>query len=209
MDRLISEHGTRIVDAVDAEGNPIFWDAVGRNRFDAADILLDYAKRNGIPVKFKSENGDLLSRAIAKRSDVHVEFILDKLTRKYGSLTETIELLGSHYSTLESDFTKIILRFLKEDRFTIDYARFEVPMTLFGRNGKRTVAMSTDHHPESWTMDGIAAKDLWIQNSKDSRKFMDTTGPQIKAVAKLLCLSNGDFWGILESKCVCGTVAQS
>ena len=173
-----------------------------RDQLDCASVLLDFAKTNGIPVKFKDEDGDLLSRAIANRSDAHVEFILDKLTRKYGSLAETIELLGSHYSTLESDFTKITVGLLKEDRFTVEYARFEVSKTVFGRNGRRTVAMSTDHHPESWTMDGIAAKDLWIQNSKDAWRFKNTTGQQIKAVAKLLCLRNGDFWEILESKCV-------
>ena len=159
-------------------------------RLDCANILLDYAKSNGVPMTFKCEGGDLLSRAIANRSEAQVEFVLDKLTGKYTTVAETIKLLDENVLDLLSRFCKIILRFLNEDKFTMEYARFEVPKAMFGRNGETPVVMLTDdHYPESWqAMDSDAPKALWIQNSKRGEKLSDTTGQQIKVAAKFSCI---------------------
>ena len=180
-----------------------------RDRLDCANMLLDYAKSNGVSVTFKRRSDDLLSRAIASGSYTRVEFVLDKLTGKYGTLTETIELLKKHLSDFLSQFPKIAQRFLAEDRFTMEYARFEAPKALFGRNGKTPVGMSIDHHPESWATDSSAAKDLWIQNSKYGEKLSDTAGQKITVVAKIYCLALPDFWDMIELKCVYDSVRLS
>ena len=171
-------------------------------RLDCASSLLDYAKSNGIPVTFECESGDLLSRAIDNGSDVHVRFVLDMLAGKYATLVETVKLLQHHYISLMSDVHEITYDYIKKDRFAIEYARFKVPKTLFGRNARTPIAMSTDHHLESWTMDNRAAKDLWIQKSKYGQRLSDTEGEQIKAVAKFNCIANDDFWALLETEYV-------
>ena len=162
-----------------------------RDRLDCANILLDHAKNIGSPVTFECRNGDLLSQAITNGSDTHVEFVLDKLTGKYTTMAETMELLQNHLPELFSQFPKITLRFLKEDRFTTEYARFKAPKDLFGRNGKTSIGMSIDHHPKSWAIDSSAAKDLWIQKSKYGEKLSDTAGQKITVVAKFSFIRPG------------------
>ena len=150
-----------------------------RDQLDCASVLLDYAKSNGIPVTFKCEDGDLLGLAIYKRSDVHVDFVLVKLAGKYVPFAEAIEILDSHLGDLVSRFQKLIFRYLKEEKFTIEYARFDAPKSLFGRNGKIPVGMSTEHYLEDWSMDSDAAKQLWIQHSAYTEELFDTTDEQI------------------------------
>ena len=170
------------------------------DRFDCANILLDYAKSIGAPVKFRYEDGDLLSLAIANGSDAQVEFVLDKLTRKYGTVAETIRVLRSNNANLTECFLKLTDRLYSEDSFATEYARFEAPKALFGRNGKTSIGMSTDKHPESWTMDGSAAKKLWIQNSKYGEKLSDAAGQKITVVAKFHCFAFPDFWDMIDLK---------
>ena len=169
-----------------------------KDRLDAADVLLDYAKSTGIPAPLYYENDDLLSKAIASESDTQVKFILDKLTEKYFSLEDTVNLLELLYRTLVFKYFEITVRFIKKDRFTMEYARFEAPKALFGRNGRTPVVMSTDHHPESWTMDSSAAKELWIRNSKHGERLSDNIEQQIKAVAEFCCVPFSALYEILN-----------
>ena len=207
LDRLISENGPRIVHAVDREGTPILWNAVERGRPDCANVLLDHAKSNGVSVPFKCTGDrydDLLSRAIDNRSDAHVEFVLDRLTGGYATVAETIELLAEHLSKFFEQFPKITKRFLNEDRFAIEYARFDAPKYLFGKNGETPVAMLTnDHSLQSWhAMDCRAAKEFWIECSQYGKELSDTEGQQISVVAKLSCIHPMAWFEVYKIKYV-------
>ena len=171
-------------------------------------MFLDYAKSNGVSVTFKYTDGrDLLHCAITSRSEPRVEFLLGKLTGKYATLTETIGLLGSNISRLADSFPKLTLRFLKEDGFAMEYARFEAPKALFGRNGKTRVGMYArmKHNPKSWqAMDSTAAKELWIEKSRYGTRLSDATDRQIKVVAKFSCIRPGSFLAVYGKKYVYG-----
>ena len=194
LGRLISDHGPRIVHAVvDAQGTPFFWNAVERDRTDCANMLLDYAKSKGLPVTFKCEGGDLLSRAIDNESEAHFEFVLDKLAGKYTTVLETIELLRTHLLRFSIQFRRIAHNFFKEDRFTMEYARFDAPKALFGRKGEAPVGMSTDRCPKHWAMDSQGAKDFWIQNSNYGERLSDTAGRHVRVVARFSCIHPWDF----------------
>ena len=171
-------------------------------------MLLDYAKSNGIPVTFKCTGGrDLLSRAIANGSSVHVECILDILTGKYGTVAETVELLDEHLSDLFSQFHEIAQRFLNEDRFTMEYARFEAPIDLFGRNGKTPVGMLNDQCPESWqATESQAAEEFWIQNSRYGERLSDPAARQIKVIAKFSCVRPGKVFDVCSESYVYSSV---
>ena len=168
-------------------------------------MLMDYAKSNGVAVTFKCEDGNLLSKAVKSSSEPHVEFILDKLTRKYATVSETIELLESHLLNLTDNFPKLALRFLKEGDFAVEYARLEVPRALFGRDGHTPVVMYVheEQNPVSWIpMDSGAAKELWKQGSDYTEQLSDTTSQQIKVVAKFSCISHGSFFAVYGRKYV-------
>ena len=167
-------------------------------------MILDYAKSNGIPVPFKSGtgNGDLLSTVIASGSDARVEFVLDKLAEKCGSVEETGDLLESFSPDLWSYYFEIIDGFVTTDKCTMEYARFEAPKAVFGRNGRTPIVMCMDHHLEDWTMDSSAAKELWIRNSEHGERLSDTTSEQIKVVAKHYCVVFEALWHTLGSQYV-------
>ena len=169
-----------------------------RDRLDAADVLLDYAKSNGIPAPLYYENDDLFSKAIASESVIQVKFILDKLTEKYFAFEDTVRLLKLFYPSVLLKYFEITVRFVKKDRFTVEYARFEAPKALFGRNGRTPVVMCMDHHLEDWTMDSSAAKELWIRNSKHGERLSDNIEQQIKAVAKIYCVHFQAFYHVLN-----------
>ena len=166
-----------------------------RDRPDCANILLDYAKSKGLPVTFKCEEDDLLSRAIANESEDHVEYVLDKLTGKYATMAETIKILNEHLRKFLPQFPRIAHKFLKDDEFVTDYARFEVPEDLFGiGNIKIPMVIFTRDHPASWqVMDSRAAKDVWIRNSAYAEELSDTNSPQMRVVAKFSCIHPGDL----------------
>ena len=191
LDRLISEYGTRIVHAVDREGTPIFWNAVEQDRLDCASMLLDYAKSNAIPVPFTCTGGrydDVLSRTIANRSDARIEFALDKLTGKYATVAETVQLLAENLPGILFVYPKITQKFLNEDRFAIEYARFEAPKDLFGEKGETPIVMFTKNYPESWqTMDSHAARRFWFENGECCEKLW-SGGQEIEVVAKFQCV---------------------
>ena len=192
LGRLISEHGTRISHAVDAEGTPIFWNAVEQDRVDYANMLLDYAKSNEVPVTFKCENDDLLSRAVANGSEAHVEYILDKLTKKYASVSETIELLNKHLADYLSQFPKIAQAFLKENKFAMEYARFEAPKHMFDVNGETGIGMLDSFCPESWQLvEARKIKFHWFLKSQYKKELWDLYNRdwKVKVVAKFSCIS--------------------
>ena len=180
-----------------------------RDQLDCASALLDYAKGNGIHVKFIREREKvhhpitclhdypynsqynlvfwIIENRSADHAD-HADFILDKLMGKYATLAETVELLELHIGNFVYHFPKLVVSYLKEEKFTIEYARFYAPKALFGLNGKTPIGMSTRQHPEDWSMDNEAAEQLWVQHSTYGERVSEVGCQLTKVVAKFSCV---------------------
>ena len=190
MDRLISEHGIRVFDVRDENGQPVYWDAIKKGHYDCADMLFAYAKRNEeIPVTFRGEDADLLLWAIENNAHETVRFILEKLTKKCASVEETRDLLTKHLRTIGERCPELLADLLKNDKFTIEYARFQVPKAVFDAKSKIPKTIITTTTPDSWAaMDGEFGKGLWIEHWEEEGRLLGGTDAQITAIAKVFCI---------------------
>ena len=190
-DRIISEHGIDVLDAIVEDGCPIYWDAIRKGQYDCAEMLLDYAKNEGIAVIFQTEGEDLLLWAIESDAYESVRFILDKLTEKYACVEETSDLLAKHLPVIGEKRPDVLADLLRNDKFTIEYASFRMPKVLFDNNSKFAKTMITRTIPDNWeAMDGEQGKGLWIEHwEEEGHSIGSTTDPQITVTAKVFCIS--------------------
>ena len=191
LNRLISEHGIHIFDAVNENGRPVFWEAIRKGQYDCANMLLEYAKDEGIAVTFRREDEDLLSWAIENDAYRSVRFILERLTEKCASVEETRDLLARHLRTIGERCPELLADLLKNDKFTIEYARFQVPKNVLDINSKIPKTMITRTIPDNWaSMDGEQGKRLWIEPwEAEAHPIDNTTDAQITVTAKVFCIS--------------------
>ena len=194
-DRLIAEHGIHVFDVIDEDGQPIYWDAIKKGQYDCANILLDYAKNEGMTVTFGGGGEDLLLWAIENAADGVVRFLLEKLTEKYASVEETSELLSKYLYTIGERCPELLADLLRNDEFTIEYARFQVSRTVFDNN-KIPKTMITKTIPDNWAeMDGEQGKGLWIEHwGKDPHSIDSTSDAQVMVTAKVFCFNPWVPW---------------
>ena len=190
MDRLISEHGILVFDVRDENGQPVYWDAIKKGHYDCADMLFAYAKRNEeIPVTFRGEDADLLLWAIENNAHETVRFILEKLTKKCASVEETRDLLTKHLRTIGERCPELLADLLKNDKLTIEYARFQVPKAVFDAKSKIPKTIITTTIRDIWAaMDGEFGKGLWIEHWEEEGYLLGGTDAQITAIAKVFCI---------------------
>ena len=158
-------------------------------------MLLDYAKNEGMTVTFGGGGEDLLLWAIETDSPEIVRFILEKLTEKYASVEETSELLSKYLYTIGERCPELLADLLRNDKFTIEYARFQVSRTVF-KNNKIPKTMITKTIPDNWAeMDGERGKGLWIEHwGKDPHSIDSTSDAQVMVTAKVFCFNPWVPW---------------
>ena len=154
-------------------------------------MLIGYAKNNGIAVTFREEDADLLLWAIETDLYNIVRFILEKLTEKCASVEETSDLLTRHLLTIGERCPEMLADLLENDKFTIEYARFQVPKAVFDSNSKIPKTMITRTIPDNWAaMDGEQGKGLWIERWRQEAHSLGTTSDaQMWVVAKVFCIN--------------------
>ena len=179
-----------MTNVVDEYGDLLFWDAIRKRQLDCACKIVDEAKKEGIPVKFRHGNSDLLKWAIEHDADREVRFILEKLAEKYASVEETCYLLETHLQAISEKLPKLISDFLKRDRFTVEYARFPVQRSVFNRTDGLPVAMIVRKRLDSWeSMNSQEAKGFWTENcAKRDLNLRDASDMHVTAVAKFFCI---------------------
>ena len=179
-----------VFDATDANGQPILWDAIQKGQYNCAEMLLDYAKNEGITVTFRKEDEDLLLREIENDAYGSVRFILEKLTEKCASVEETSDLLSKHLRLIGERCPQILGDLLKNDKLTIEYARFQVPKAVLDTSSKIPKTMITRTIPDNWrAMNGERGKGLWIEHwEEDAHSISGTLDAQIGVVAKVFCI---------------------
>ena len=190
-DRLIDAHGTCVVDGIDDNGQPLYWDAIRKGQYDWADVLLDDARNKGAAVTFRGEDADLLSWAIENDAYESVRYILAKLTEKYASVAETSDLAEKHLHTIGKRCPKTLAHLLQNDKFTVAYARFRAPKAVFDTNSTIPTTMITDTIPDSWAaMDGEQGKGLWTEHwSEEGHILGGASDAKITVIAKLFCIN--------------------
>ena len=184
-----------MMDVVDEYGEPFFWAAIKKGQLDCAGKIVDKAKKEGAPVKFRHEDSDLLEWAIDHDANREVRFILEKLAQKYASVEETCYLLETHLQAISEKFPKLIGDFLKRDRFTMEYARFLVPRSIFKTANAFSVAMIVRKRLDCWdSMNSEEAKDFWVQNcsKRDSNLLIDSD-MHVTAIAKFFCIGQSTY----------------
>ena len=184
-----------MMDVVDEYGEPFFWAAIKKGQLDCAGKIVDKAKKEGAPVKFRHEDSDLLEWAIDHDANREVRFILEKLAEKYASVEETCLLLETHLQAIGEKFPKLMGDFLKRDRFTVEYARFPVQRSVFNRTDGLPVAMIVRKKLDSWEgMGSEQAQRLWTENcAKRDMNLRDTSDIQVTAVAKFFCIGQSTY----------------
>ena len=189
------KYGRRMMDVVDEYGMPFFWDSIRKGQLDCAGKIVDEAKKEGIEVKFRHGDSDLLEWAIEHNADREVKFIFENLAEKYASVEETCYLLETHLQTIGEKFPKLMGDFLKRDRFTVEYARFPVQRSVFNRTDGLPVAMIVRKRLDRWDrMNSEEAKDFWAKNcAKRDSNLRDASDIQVTAVAKFLCIGQSTY----------------
>ena len=184
-----------MMDVIDEHGDPLFWDAIKKGQLDSAHRIVDEAKREGIPVKFRHGEVDLLTWAIECDADRELRFILEKMAEKYATVEETCLLLETHLQAIGEKHPKLIGEFLKGDRFTVEYARFPVQRSVFNSPDRFPVAMVVQKRLESWdSMDSRTAKDFWIDNcAKRDSSLRNDSDMHVTAVAKFFCIGQSTY----------------
>ena len=194
--RRISEFGTQVFDVTDEEGWPLLWLAIRNCRFDCANTLLAYAKSEKIYVTFRTANRDLLSWAIKNDAYGRVKFILEKLAERCASIEETCDLMASHLCTIGKKCPELLVDLLKNDKLTVEYARFQVPKAAFDNDSTLPVAMTTNTMPVSWEgMGADPAKRFWIEYCKQKAGELESESDiHVVVVAKVCCISQWIPW---------------
>ena len=188
--RLISHCGTRLIDAVNGNNVPLLCDAVVEQQLDSARLLLDLAKENNRFVEVDSGECPTLDWALQKGSVDVAKFVMDCLAEKRLSVDESCAILTNYLIPLIKKFPNLMAGYLENDDFSFEYGRFKVPYTLFEKNGKRPVAMTTDEALADWSMlDSTAARDFWMRNSEEhAAEMAKTSDLQIDVIAKFFCV---------------------
>ena len=155
-------------------------------------MLLDYAQNEGIAVTFLKEGEDLLLWAIDNDAYGSVRFILQKLTEKCSSVEETSDLLAKHLRTIAERYPEMLADLLKNDKFTIEYARFQVPKVFLDSKSKIPKTMITKTIPDNWTaMDGEQGKGLWIEHwEEEAHSITRISDAQMTVIAKVFCIGS-------------------
>ena len=175
--------------AMDENFHPVFWDAIKKGQYDCANMLLHYPRSEGCEETFRRRGGDLLLWAIENDTYESVSFILEKLLEKHVTVGETQKLLSTHLCTIGERRPEMLADLLKNDKFTIEYARFRVPKAVFDINSKIPKTMITRTIPASlkWeVIDGERGKGLWIKHWEEEGHSIDSTSDaQTSVIAKI------------------------
>ena len=188
--RLTDEYGTGVLHSNSGNGVPLLCDAIGHQQLHSARLLLEFASEHHGFVDTRSKECPTLDWAMKTSSVEVAKFVLDSLAEKRLSVEESCAILTNYLIPLIEMFPDLMADYLENDRFTFEYGRFTVPYSLFEKNGKCPIAMTTDEAPEDWTMpDSVAAREFWIRNSEDhATEMTKTSNLHVDAVAKFLCV---------------------
>ena len=189
--RLIAEHGTRVIHANNSNGVPLMCDAIVHEQLHSAKLLRDFASEHDLFVDVDHGGCPTLDWAMRTRSDDVAKFVLDSLAEKLLSVEESRAILTNYLSPLIEQFPDLIADYLENDKFSFEYGRFSVPYTLFEKNGKCPIAMTTDEELGDWTMlDSAATKDFWMRNSEEQHttEIAKTSDVHVDVIAKFLCI---------------------
>ena len=190
--RLIDEYGTGVLHSNSGNGVPLLCDAIGHQQLHSARLLLESASEHHPFVNVDVNRGEcpILDWAMKTRSVDVAKFVLDSLAEKRLSVEESCAILTNYLIPLIEMFPDLMADYLENDRFTFEYGRFTVPYSLFEKNGKCPITMTTDEALGDWTMpDSVATRELWIRNSEDhATEMTKTSNLHVDAVAKFLCV---------------------
>ena len=187
--RLISTHGPRIVDAVTTSGMPLIFDAITRRNSNSVRRLFSYARKLDIPINLTWEGDDILRQAI-EESERATKSVVDYLLDRCSTVEDTSRVLSSNLPGLVHKHPKLISEYLATDRFSFEYGRFSVPVSLFRDAEGEPIAMMADEELSDWeATSSERAKEFWTRNCPKHRETLqDVAGPQITAVAKFICI---------------------
>ena len=183
---------------------PLVWRLIKTENHDAATELLQFAKEKGTLLTFRSGHEDLLSWAMKKNSVEDVKFVLDKLLERFTSLRETCYLLNLHFRKLVRMYPDLMWDYLHKDKFTIEYARFNIPQIPCRIKSGYLAGLFTDYGLKDWnTANRDEAKMFWFPlfENRRGRKgcgmlagsttvaSMQSMDTQVAAAAKFFCIS--------------------
>ena len=188
--RLISHYGISVITAVNSNDIPLLCDAIVQQQLDSAGLLLDYARDRSRFVEINKGSCPTLDWAIQKGSVDVAAFVMDYLIEKRLSVDESCVILTNYLIPLVKKFPNLMADYLESDKFAFEYGRFSVPYTLFEKNGRRPIAMTTNEALDDWTMPNSAAtKDFWMRNSEEyAAEMAKTSDFQVDVIAKFFCV---------------------
>ena len=188
--RLTSKHGYEVINFRTDEGINLLCDAILNCHFDCAEILLEFERKHKLFVMINTGECVTLDHGRAQDSVVVAKFVLDRVAAKQFTVDESCNILTNYLLPLTQTFPDVMLDYLKRDAFSFEYGKVQVPATLFD-NAEGLVGMTTDEKLTDWTSLGSAAvKEFWSKNCGEHlTAFDETSGVQVEAVAKFLCVN--------------------
>ena len=188
--RLIDEHGSEVIRSENSNGVPLLCDAIVHQQLHGAELFMESASERDLFVDVDTGECPTLDWAIKTRSADVAKFVLDTLAKKLLSVEVSRAILTHYVFPLIEQFPELMSDYLENDKFSFEYGRFMVPYSLFEKNGRCPIAMTTDEELDDWTMPNSAAtKDFWMDNSEQYAAEMDKKSvPQVVAVAKFFCI---------------------
>ena len=171
-------------------GIPLICEAILNRHFDCAEILLEQARECNAFVSIHIGECVTLDHGTAQDSMLVAKFVLDRVAAKQFTVDESCNILTNYLLPLTQTFPNLMLDYLKRDAFSFEYGRVMVPATLFD-DPEGLVGMTTDEKLTDWTsLDSAAVKEFWSKNCEVYRTaFDETSGVQVEAVAKFLCVN--------------------
>ena len=152
--------------------------------------IFSYAKKLDIPINLTWGEDDILRQAI-EESERATKSVVEYLLDRCSTVEDTSRVLSSNLPGLVHKHPKLISEYLTADRLSFEYGRFFVPVSLFRDADGQPIAMMADEEPSGWeATSSETAKAFWTRNCpKHIREALeDTTGPQMTAVAKFVCI---------------------
>ena len=188
--RLTFKYGYEVINFRTDEGIDLLCDAILNCLFDCAEILLEFKRKYKLFVMIDTGECVTLDHGTAQDSVAVAKFVLDRVAAKQFTVDESCNILTNYLLPLTQTFPNLMLDYLKRDAFSFEYGRVMVPATLFD-NPEGLVGMTTDEKLTDWTsLDSAAVKEFWSKNCEEHRTaFDETSGVQVEAVAKFLCVN--------------------
>ena len=191
--RLIVRFEDKVVSGVDSNQMSLVHHAVTSGNSSCADSLFAYAAGR-IPIDLCWPNGDILQWSLDNYNKESVQFVLEKMSQRCATPTQTIEVLSRNLEKLVERFPSLAEKCLREDSFCFEFGRFPVHRHIFDNAYERPIGMLRDsaHGDLAWKAESESeAREFWENERPDLKNdLLGQDGEHVMAVSKFVVVED-------------------